>query len=61
MTGDFECGKKVIEFNRKFITKVRIRLTLRSPAGGAFDPGTVHAVVIGIVTFEQYGSEHEAA
>ena len=36
MSGDFECGKKVIEFYRKFITKVKIRLTLRSPARGAF-------------------------
>ena len=29
---------KVLEFYLKFITKVRIRLTLRSPAGGAFRP-----------------------
>ncbi len=29
---------KVLEFYLKFITKVRIRLTLRSPAGGVFRP-----------------------
>ncbi len=28
---------------------------------GHFDTGTVYAVGIGIVTFGQYGSEHEAA
>ena len=32
------CIEKVLEFYLKFITKVRIRLTLRSPAGGAFRP-----------------------
>ncbi len=32
------CLEKVLEFYRKFITEVRIRLTLRSPAGGAFRP-----------------------
>ena len=52
---------KVLEFYRKFITKVRIRLTCAPWPEGHFDPGTVHAVVIGIVTFAQYGSEHEAA
>jgi len=60
MSGDFECGEKVIEFYRKFITKVRIRLPC-APRPEGLDPGTVHAVVIGIVTSEQYGSEHEAA
>jgi hypothetical protein len=30
------CLEKVLEFYRKFVTKVRIRLTLRSPARGAF-------------------------
>src|SRR6266700_7898974 len=53
MSGEFECGKKAIEFYRKFITKVRIRLTWAPRPEGHFDPGTVHAVVIGIVTFEQ--------
>jgi len=30
------CLEEVLEFYCKFITKVKIRLTLRSPAGGAF-------------------------